>query len=295
MDEIVGLAVGFLCLAAVVALFIAAFVKTRRQKRFNRRLLDQQEQALPRWAAQRGFTYAPRDDRVLGISSRPPLGAADFSTEKQADVHKLHWGQVSATFELLHRPEWIRGTHVMNAERGGRQKVVFQHHLRPVPMSDGSASGGDGLLDDLFHRLLGRRMDEKMQNAGESHRTVVAVRLPRPTPFLCVAAKPPGAKSVEGWGLRDMKLEHHAFNEKFVVHSQNDRFSMDVLHQRTLEWMLAQPPLQDASYLTRTGFVLDNGWCYLMAMNPLDPERLDGQIDLLDGFTGLIPAHVWRT
>ncbi|THV42047.1 hypothetical protein [Glycomyces buryatensis] len=288
-NKLVSIVFTVLCVGGFVALMIAAIWKVSRQKRANKPILKQQGALLPQWAGRHGFTYAAQDDRALGISSRPPLGEMTTATEKQGGVHTLHWAQVSATFENIKAPEWVRAEHVMNGSVGGRQAVVFQYHLRPEPGDDDV----DGVVGLIMHLLVGRHIQRKMQDVDEVFRTVVAVRLPGSTPFLAVAPKPPGSKLVEGRGLRDMKLEHHGFNEKFLVHSQLDRFSLDVLHSQTIEWMMGEPLLQDSGFLNRVGFVVDNGWCYLMGMSALDAGRLDAQLALVEQFVSRIPRHVW--
>ncbi|MQM24963.1 type III secretion system chaperone family protein [Glycomyces albidus] len=122
---------------------------------------------------------------------------------------------------------------------------------------------------------------------GENETThyfqVVAVGLPAMRPYLEIGREGLLPKSLG----KDIDFENHAFNERFRVVSANPRFAHDVIHPRTMEWMLADPRAQ--SYRWR----FEGSWLMTFRKGRLNLDELLPVADFLCDVLAQIPKHVW--
>ncbi|TCP57227.1 hypothetical protein EV191_1011180 [Tamaricihabitans halophyticus] len=67
------------------------------------------------------------------------------------------------------------------------------------------------------------------------------VQLPAAVPRLQVARAGLLSSAAEVFGVRDLQLESVQFNQTFQIGCDIPRFAYDVLHPRTMEWLLTDP------------------------------------------------------
>jgi hypothetical protein len=81
----------------------------------------------------------------------------------------------------------------------------------------------------------------KNQRIETHHHTVVALSTPAARPTLQVTREGLGRKLLGLIGVRDLQLESEKFNDTFLLRTDDDKFAYDILHPRTMEWMLTDP------------------------------------------------------
>ena len=83
----------------------------------------------------------------------------------------------------------------------------------------------------------------------------------------------------------DVQLESEDFNRAFRVTSDNRRFATDVLHPRTMQFLLANG---------REGFRLVDGQAIRVSVGTIEPLAIPGAMAYLDTILDDIPDHVRR-
>jgi hypothetical protein len=101
----------------------------------------------------------------------------------------------------------------------------------------------DGLpIEAFIHRWKTERTETYTDSEGhirtrtvtENHSEVVsAIRMPFSLPTLSVGG---------GWGGKKVKFESEEFNDRFTVRTDNPKFASDVIHPRTMEFLMAEQP-----------------------------------------------------
>jgi hypothetical protein len=90
--------------------------------------------------------------------------------------------------------------------------------------------------------------------------------------------------SVNGsWTGQRVKFESEDFNDAFKVRAEDAKFASDVIHPRTMEWLLATRP----SGWSMAGRVV------VFEMGTFDTDAIDANEQTLRGFLGRIPRFVW--
>lgn len=137
------------------------------------------------------------------------------------------------------RPDWVlvgRDDSLISAY--GLTQTGFGHTTEKV-----IRSRNDGLpLDAFVHHWKTQRTESYTDSEGrtqtrtvtENHsETVCVVNMPFAFPLISIGS---------GWGGKRVKFESEAFNERFKVKTNNPKFTYDVIHPRTMEFMLAASP-----------------------------------------------------
>lgn len=233
----------------------------------------EQEQKIPAIAQQNGWDYVPRDDRWLSVIDVFEKGQDPQSVEtakknqlkgKGASGRALY----STRFEV--NPTSVV-EHVITTNVQGRQCVVFQHRAN------------EGQPRKTKQDTWETRWEEDPDKAN--YGVTVAMQLPKPTPFVCIARRWRGA--VSSFVGDDTTLEHHGFNRKYFVFMEHMRFGYDIVNQSTISWILeTQPP--KGVFLT-----VADGWCFISRQDILRAEEVQQHVDELSQFVSLIPDHVW--
>jgi hypothetical protein len=86
---------------------------------------------------------------------------------------------------------------------------------------------------------------------------------------------------------KDIEFENQAFNDKFKIASQSPRFAYDVIHPRTMEWMLADP----RAHVIRWRF--EGAWLMTFRRGGLNPDEAFYYADFLHQVLAQVPKHVW--
>jgi hypothetical protein len=149
--------------------------------------------------------------------------------------------------------------------------------------------------------VTGEHRDRKLQafeyvhDAGEGgsaqrvHHTVVVVNLPGACPKLEVTLEHAGHKLPGPFGVHDLELGSERFNVRFRVRTDTDRFAYDVLHPRTMEWMLDDPRA------TAFAFRFDGPRLVCWEQGALDVGRLLAMIDYACDHLDRVPDYAWVT
>ena len=143
----------------------------------------------------------------------------------------------------------------------------------------------DGLpIEAFIHRWKTRRTETYTDSNGhtqtrtvtENHSEVVtAIMMPFSVPMLSVGG---------GWGGKKVRFESEEFNDRFTVRTDNPKFASDVIHPRTMEFlMVAQPP----------GFrIAGNGMRF--SVDKHDTQLIGFCADFAHEFFGRVPSFVWK-
>jgi hypothetical protein len=143
----------------------------------------------------------------------------------------------------------------------------------------------DGLpIEAFIHRWKTQRTETYTDSNGrtrtrtvtENHSEVVtAIMMPFSFPMLSVGG---------GWGGKKVRFESEEFNDRFTVRTDNPKFASDVIHPRTMEFlMVAQPP----------GFRIEgNGMRF--SVDKHDTQLIGSCADFAHEFFGRVPSFVWE-
>jgi hypothetical protein len=123
-------------------------------------------------------------------------------------------------------------------------------------------------------------------SSGDSQSThdyqVVAISLPATRPLLDIAHENSLSRR-----FKDIDFENQAFNDRFRIGSPSPRFAYDVIHPRTMEWMLADPRAR----VIRWRF--EGAWLMTFRPGRLNPNELFYYADFLHQVLAQVPKHVW--
>ena len=143
----------------------------------------------------------------------------------------------------------------------------------------------DGLpIEAFIHRWKTQRTETYTDSNGhtrtrtvtENHSEVVtAIMMPFSFPMLSVGG---------GWGGKKVRFESEEFNDRFTVRTENPKFASDVIHPRTMEFLMAaQPP----------GFrIAGNGMRF--SVDKHDTQLIGFCADFAHEFLGRVPSFVWK-
>ncbi|EFV14848.1 hypothetical protein HMPREF9336_00298 [Segniliparus rugosus ATCC BAA-974] len=116
---------------------------------------------------------------------------------------------------------------------------------------------------------------------------VVVVATPAWRPTLQVTLEGVGSKIAGFFGSRDLQLESKAFNDRFLIATDNPRFAYDVLAPTTMEWMLAD---------WRFGmwpFRFAGAELATWSPGRLDPQQIGPRLEWLCEILDRTPRFVW--
>jgi len=143
----------------------------------------------------------------------------------------------------------------------------------------------DGLpIEAFIHRWKTERSETYTDSEGrsqtrtvtEDHSEVVtAIQLPFTLPMLSVGG---------GWGGKKVRFESEEFNDRFTVRTDNPKFASDVMHPRTMEFLMARQPPGFKIEADRMRFSVDKH----------DTELIGVCADFAHEFFGRVPSFVWK-
>lgn len=276
LGRMVGWGFGACCGLAVLLLVAAGILAGRRLAADRRRWAAErpaQDRALPALARERGWSYEPRDDRSLRIVDVFGRGRAEAPAGPAARPGNLKGrgdsGRAAYGYRFEMNPT-SAAEHVMTFQEGPRRFVLFQHRWN---------------VKQIERRDHGSRTAWREDRETARYASTVAVRLPGPTPFVCVTRRWKGA--VDRLVGDDVVLEHQRFNREYFAFAEHPRFGHDVLHQGLIEWVLDQRP-RSGDFL-----VVSGGWCFVSTEDLLRAEEADRRLRQVREFAALIPEHVW--
>lgn len=223
--------VSFLVPVAVAVGLAIAYVAWRGER--------QRREALDRLAADRGWTYAGRDDSLVRRFRR------DFA--------------------------------LFRAGNGGR-------HCRNV-LHASTPGGLPCLLFDYSYEVRSTSGPNNTTSKRTVRHAVAAVELPAPLPELRLAPESFLTRVASSIGFGGIDLESDEFNRRFRVRASDRAHAFDVLHPRTIEFLLAQR--LDSWELVGSQLLVTTGGRWDLA----DYDRV---VAKLQRFVDLVPDYVWR-
>ncbi|MFC4333682.1 hypothetical protein [Salininema proteolyticum] len=121
------------------------------------------------------------------------------------------------------------------------------------------------------------------KNSETHYNQVVAIGLPAPRPRLDIGH--------EGWFSRkfqkDIDFENQAFNDRYRIMSENRRFAFDIIHARTMEWMMA-----DQRALSNQ-WRFEGPWLMTWRAGELNLQEVFPYLDFLIDVYAQVPRFVW--
>lgn len=187
----------------------------------------------------------------------------------------------SPAFSFYGRPDWVLvGRDDSLIGRYGLTTAGFGH------LSENVVRGfNDGLpVEGFVHRWKTSHVETSTDSEGRTQtRTVTddhdevlaAVLLPFDFPMLTLDG---------GWGGERVRFESEEFNDRFKIRCADPRFAYDVIHPRTMEFLMAvRPP----------GFRIDNRVMRFL-VDVHDTEVLGFCADFAHDFFSRVPSFVWQ-
>ncbi len=149
--------------------------------------------------------------------------------------------------------------------RWGKNVITGTFHDRPITLLDYNYTTGHG-------------------KNRSTHRVGVAVlHCDFPTIPLFIRRENPFDKVGEFLGMDDIDFESVEFSRKFYVKSSDKKWAFDIIHTRTMEYLLSAP-----SFTIEYGFaeiaVYRNGWC--------NAEKFEEALDVVWNLYNLTPDFV---
>jgi hypothetical protein len=139
---------------------------------------------------------------------------------------------------------------------------------------------------------------KERRGSGKNRRTVtftfavVATSTPASRPTLQVTHEHLGTRLLNAVGLDDLELESEEFNRTFRIsasrRADSAKFAYDVLHPRTMEWMLADPRARELAFRFERSDILT--W----EDGRLQPDRAAWAASYLLDVVDRVPEFVWK-
>jgi hypothetical protein len=135
---------------------------------------------------------------------------------------------------------------------------------------------------------------KQREGSGKNRRTVtyrntvVGLTTPAARPTLEVCRAGFGRRLLGAIGIRDLQLESEEFNKTFHIRTENDRFAYDVLHPRTMEWMLGDARFMELPFRFERADLVSwqNGQIQL--------GLVEAMVDYLCDVVERVPSFVWK-
>lgn len=115
--------------------------------------------------------------------------------------------------------------------------------------------------------------------------SVCQMRLPGPAPRLLVQPESGLSRFGQKFGLADIQLESKAFNDAFNITSASTRFASDVLHPRTMHWLLGYP---------RSCFLMQGTELLVWIPGSLSIDKIDFMLWFSRSLRAQVPSFVWQ-
>ena len=186
-----------------------------------------------------------------------------------------------AGFGFYGHPDWqLIGRDDTLIAKYGLPTAGFGHTTEKVIRGN-----NDGLpLEAFIHRWQTQRTESYTDSEGrtrtrtvtENHSEIVtAIAMPFSFPLISVGG---------GWGGKKVRFESEEFNDRFTVRTNSPKFASDIIHPRTMEFLMAvQPP----------GFRIENNGMRFQ-VDKHDTQLIGFCADFAHEFFGRIPSFVWK-
>lgn len=161
------------------------------------------------------------------------------------------------------------------------------------PFGVGRSRKGHRVFRGIYrnrHLVFGEYYYETGSSQGSTEHVyqVVAVSTPTSRPFLDITQETAGSKFLAMLGSRDLQLESQAFNDRFKIDTDSERFAYDVLSPRNMEWLLADVRANMYHYR------FEGQWLMTMRSGGLVKKEVFFYADFLNDLVDIVPDFVWR-
>jgi hypothetical protein len=143
----------------------------------------------------------------------------------------------------------------------------------------------DGLpIEAFIHRWKTQRTETYTDSNGRTQRRTVTENHSEVLTAIMMSFSFPMLSVGGGWGGKKVRFESEEFNDRFTVRTDNPKFASDVIHPRTMEFLMAvQPP----------GFrIAGNGMRF--SVDKHDTQLIGFCADFAHEFFGRVPSFVWK-
>ena len=221
---------------------------------------------------------APKDPDVLDAYLEA-LAAVVLAVDASAVAP---WSQPPAApgFTFYGRPDWVLvGSDDTAIARFGLTTAGFGHSTEQLVRGDNGGLPVEGLV----HQWKTQRTETSTDSQGRTQtrtvtdhhsETVAGVWLPFAFPQLSIDG---------GWGGERVTFESEEFNDRFKVRSSSAKLAYDVIHPRTMEFLMAVAPpgIRIEGHLVR----------FLVSTH--DTATLGFCADFAHDFFARVPSFVW--
>ena len=222
---------------------------------------------------------APKDPDQLQAYLERLAAVAQAIDQEGLAPHRM--APPPAGFGFYGHPDWqLIGRDDTLIARYGLTTAGFGHTTEKVIRGN-----NDGLpIEAFIHRWQTRRTESYTDSEGrtrtrtvtENHSEIVtAIMMPFSFPLLSVGG---------GGGGKKIRFESEEFNQRFTVRTDNPKLASDVIHPRTMEFLMAvQPP----------GFRIE-GDVTRFSVDRHDTQLIGICADFAHEFFGRVPTFVWK-
>jgi hypothetical protein len=182
-------------------------------------------------------------------------------------AHKRGWSLLPGKNKRVHRDYPALKVFQKGHSRFAKNLISGEHHGRPVTLMD-------------YRYVVGHGKNRSTHNRG-----VVILHCDFPTVPMFIRRENPLDRVGEFFGADDIDFESSEFSRKFYVKSSDRKWAYDVIHTRTMEYLLKAPALTIEFGFNEIA-VYKNGWC--------DTENYEQALGLARDLYELIPDFVVR-
>jgi len=182
-------------------------------------------------------------------------------------AHQRGWRLVSAKSKSMHQDYPGLKVFQKGHSRYAKNIIKGEVHGRPVTMMD-------------YRYVVGHGKNRSTHNRG-----LVILQTDFPTVPMFIRRESALDRVGEFFGADDIDFESSEFSRKFYVKSNDRKWAYDVIHTRTMEYLMRAPSFTIEFGLGEIA-VYKTGWC--------DTDRYDKALELLWDLHELIPDYVVR-
>lgn len=161
-----------------------------------------------------------------------------------------------------------RANHVFTGQHRGRPFCCFEYTYQ-VTRHNSSGNGSHSRTETHYYQIF-------------------SIGTPAARSTLQVTKEGFGSKMLDFVGVRDLQLESVEFNQTFKIKTDNDKFAYDVLHPRTMEWMLQDQRAQ------QTPIRFEGSGLVTWQRGKFELEAMEPRLDYLCEFVDRVPEFVWK-
>lgn len=159
--------------------------------------------------------------------------------------------------------------HVFTGQHRGRPFTCFEYKYQVVKHNSSGSNSNTRRTETYYFQIF-------------------SIDTPAPRPTLQVSKENIGSKMLDFVGVRDLQLESVEFNKTFKIKTEDDKFAYDVLHPRTMEWMLQDQRAQE------TPIRFEGNGLVTWRRGKFELEAMEPRLDYLCEFVDRVPEFVWK-